>query len=101
MFFTAKACAKEICYTDFHIMVMFYLTFSQFFQDLFQHCISLLEAGHSIHDLMVRSMAPGFIQLHSQICQFLGMGCVMSGHVLHQRQQFLRGLEGLLKRYFK
>ena len=36
-------------------------------------------------------MGAGLLQLHSQISQFLGMGGVVTDHVLHQSHQFFQG----------
>jgi len=36
-------------------------------------------------------MVTGLLQLSSQICQFLGVGSVVTGHVLHQRHQLFHG----------
>ena len=65
-------------------------------QNLSQHTVALVEAGNGIHDLMVGSMATGFVQLHRQIGQLPGMGSVMTDHVLHQRHQLFHGSMGVL-----
>ena len=64
---------------------------TQFLQNFCQHTVTLIEAGNSIHDLVIGSMAAGFIQLHRQIGQFLGVGSIVSNHVLHQSQQLVHG----------
>ena len=61
------------------------------FQNFRQHFVALLKAGNGIHNLMVSCVASGFIQLHSQISQLLGMGSVVIYHILHQRHQLLHG----------
>ena len=40
---------------------------------------------------MICHVAANFIQLVSQICQFLGMGSIVTGHILHQCQQLIHG----------
>ena len=65
-------------------------------QNFCQHFISLLEAGNCIHDLMIGSVASGFVQLHSQIRQFLGMGSIVTHHILHQSHQFVHGRMGMV-----
>ena len=36
-------------------------------------------------------LLPYFLQLISQLCQFLGMGIIVTDHKLHQCDQFLHG----------
>ena len=36
-------------------------------------------------------MVAGLIQLNRQICQLLGMGGIVTGHILHQRHQLFHG----------
>ena len=53
--------------------------------------IALFKIGNSGHNLFKSGMVTGLIQLGGQICQFLGMGSIVSRHILHQRYQFLHG----------
>ena len=53
--------------------------------------IALFEIGHSRHDLLIGHAVAGLLQLDSQIRQFLGMGGIVTGHILHQRHQFFHG----------
>ena len=63
------------------------------FQNLCQHFVTLLKASNGIHNLMVCCVISGFVQLVSQLCQFLGMGGIMADHILHQCHQFFhRGM---------
>ena len=59
-------------------------------QDNAQTHIALLKVGNSSHDLLVSGVAAGFLQLDSQVSQFLGMSGIVADHVLHQRNQLLQ-----------
>ena len=62
-------------------------------QNFCQHFVALLKAGNGIHNLMVSCVASGFVQLHGQFRQFLGMGGIVAHHIFHQRNQFVhRGM---------
>ena len=60
-------------------------------QNFREHVVALFKAGNCIHDLVICHMAASLIQLVSQICQFLGMGSIVTGHILHQCQQLIHG----------
>lgn len=45
---------------------------------------------------MIGSMASGFIQLHSQISQFLCVGSIVTHHIFHQCHQFFHRGMGML-----
>ena len=46
--------------------------------------------------MLISSMVTGFVQLCGQICQFLGMGSIVTCHILHQCLQFVhRGMLAL------
>ena len=67
-----------------------------FFQNFCQYLVAFFKAGNGIHNLMVRRMASGLIQLHSQVSQFLGMGSIVTNHILHQRNQFFHRGVGMV-----
>lgn len=69
---------------------------SQFLQDGIQNGIAFFKLGNSGHDLVVSSIAACMGQLVGQFSQFSGVGCVVTGHVLHQRQQLVHGSMGML-----
>lgn len=63
------------------------------FQNFCQHFVALLKAGNGIHNLMVSCVASGFVQLHGQFRQLLGMGGIVAYHIFHQCNQFIhRGM---------
>lgn len=59
------------------------------FQNFCQHFVALLKAGNGIHNLMVSCVASGFVQLHGQFRQLLGMGGIVAYHIFHQCNQFI------------
>ena len=67
------------------------LLITQFLQNFCQLGVALVKACDGIHDLVIGHMIVCLIQLYCQICQFLGMGCIVAHHVLHQSQQFIHG----------
>ena len=53
--------------------------------------VALFKIGYCSHNLLVSHVAAGLFQLNCQICQFLGVGGVVTDHILHQCQQFFQG----------
>ena len=63
------------------------------FQNFCRHFVALLKAGNGIHNFMVSCVASGFVQLHGQFRQLLGMGGILAYHIFHQCNQFIhRGM---------
>ena len=67
-----------------------------FFQNFCQHFVALLKVGNGIHNLMVSCVASGFVQLHGQFRQLLGMGSIVAHHIFHQRNQFVHRRMGMI-----
>lgn len=58
--------------------------------------IALFIVGNGGHDLFVSGMIASLFQLLGQICQLIGMGGIVAGHILHQCSQLLhRGMFAL------
>ena len=51
--------------------------------------IALLKIGHRRHNLLIGRVAASLLQLNRQIGQLLGVGGIVTHHILHQRGQFL------------
>ena len=72
-----------------------FLFSTQFLQNSCQDSIAFVELSNSGHDLVVSYFATCVSQLVSQIGQFLSMGGIVTGHILHQRQQLLQRSVGM------
>ena len=81
----------NICSADFCYSIELDVVDTQLSQNLCQHTITLLKTGNGIHDFVIRGMATGLVQLERQICQFSGMGSVVSNHIFHQSHQLVHG----------
>ena len=67
------------------------LLYVQTAQDNAQAHIALFKVGNSGHDLLISGVAADLLQLGGQIGQFLGMGSIVTHHVLHQGHQLFHG----------
>ena len=68
---------------------------TQFCKNCCQDGIAFVKLSNSGHDLVVSGITACVSQLVGQIGQFLGMGSIVAGHVLHQRQELIQRRMGM------
>ena len=53
--------------------------------------IALFKVGNRGHYLLISGVAACLVQLNCQVCQLLGMGSIMTYHILHKCHQLFHG----------